>query len=82
MMITSRIKDRKGNETGRLIKSNMAVQKREREVLYVLVKDDLNRISWWGLNDPLTIEGFFIKLRPAWGQNDAARSLQVSTTWS
>lgn len=75
MMITNRMKDRRGNETGSLIKNNMVVQKREREVLNVLVKDDLNRISWQGLDDPLTIEGLFIKLRPARGQNNAAGSL-------
>jgi len=53
----------------------MAVQKRERDVLYVLVKDDLNRISRQGLDDPLTIEGLFIKLRPPRGQNNATGSL-------
>lgn len=56
--------------------------KRSLEDVYALVKDDLNRISWWGLDDPLAIESLLIELRPARGQNDARRSLQVSTTWS
>lgn len=39
--------------------------KRSLEDVYALVKDDLNRISWWGLDDPLAIESLLIELRPA-----------------
>lgn len=49
--------------------------------LHALVKYDLDRISWWGLDDPFAIESLLIELRPARRQNDAIRSFQVSTTW-
>lgn len=46
-----------------------------------LVEDDFDGVAWRSLNDPFTVKGLLIELRPARGEDDPTGSLQISSTW-
>lgn len=47
----------------------------------LLVKDDLDGVARRSLNDPFTVKGLLIELRPARGEDNPTGSLQMSSTW-